>query len=94
MNEWYIMVFILLIGVVYKTFLLVLYFNIGESDINKVNIIYDIVFIITMMGLILNKNDRRINNIQVRINNIQGRIHNVQGRIHNFQGRIHNFPTE
>ena len=62
-NEWYITFFILLIGVVYKTFLLVLYFNIGESDINKVNIIYDIVFVITIMELILNRN-RRINNIQ------------------------------
>ena len=62
-NEWYIIFFILLIGVVYKTFLLVLYFNIGESDINKVNIIYDIVFVITIMELILNRN-RRINNIQ------------------------------
>ena len=62
-NEWYITFFILLIGVVYKTFLLVLYFNIGESDINKVNIIYDIFFVITIMELILNRN-RRINNIQ------------------------------
>ena len=62
-NEWYIIFFILLIGVVYKTFLIVLYFNIGESDINKVNIIYDIVFVITIMELILNRN-RRINNIQ------------------------------
>ena len=62
-NEWYITFFILLIGVVYKTFLLVLYFNVGESDINKVNIIYDIFFVITIMELILNRN-RRINNIQ------------------------------
>ena len=62
-NEWYIIFFILLIGVVYKTFLLVLYFNIGESDINKVNIIYDIFFVIIIMELILNRN-RRINNIQ------------------------------
>ena len=69
-NEWYITFFILLIGVVYKTFLLVLYFNIGESDINKVNIIYDIVFIITIMEFILNRN-RRINNIQGRTNNFQ-----------------------
>jgi len=63
MNEWYITVFILLIGVVYKTFLLVLYFNIGESGINKVNTIYDIVFLITTMGLILNRNGR-INNVK------------------------------
>ena len=63
MNELYIMVFILLIGVVYKTFLLVLYFNIGESGINKVNTIYDIVFLITTMGLILNRNGR-INNVK------------------------------
>jgi len=69
-NEWYITFFILLIGVVYKTFLIVLYFNIGESNINKVNIIYDIVFIITIMELILNRN-RRINNVQGRINNVQ-----------------------
>ena len=69
-NEWYITFFILLIGVVYKTFLIVLYFNIGESDINKVNIIYDIVFIITIMELILNRNGR-INNVQGRINNVQ-----------------------
>ena len=62
-NEWYITFFILLIGVVYKTFLLVLYFNIGESDINKVNIIYDIFFVITIMELILNRN-RRINNVK------------------------------
>jgi len=53
-NEWYIIFFILLIGVVYKTFLIVLYFNIGES--------YDIVFIITIMELILNR--RRINNVK------------------------------
>ena len=63
MNEWYITVFILLIGVVYKTFLLVLYFNIGESGINKVNTIYDIVFLITTMGLILNRNGQ-INNVK------------------------------
>ena len=63
MNEWYITVFILLIGVVYKTFLLVLYFNIGESGINKVNTIYDIVFLITTVGLILNRNGR-INNVK------------------------------
>ena len=69
-NEWYITFFILLVGVVYKTFLIVLYFNIGESDINKVNIIYDIVFIITIMELILNRNGR-INNIQGRTNNFQ-----------------------
>jgi len=69
-NEWYIIFFILLVGVVYKTFLIVLYFNIGESDINKVNIIYDIVFIITIMEFILNRN-RRINNIQGRTNNFQ-----------------------
>ena len=69
-NEWYITFFILLIGAFYKTFLIVLYFNIGESDINKVNIIYDIVFIITIMGLILNRNGR--------INNIQGQIHHIQ----------------
>jgi len=69
-NEWYITFFILLIGVVYKTFLIVLYFNIGESNINKVNIIYDIVFVITIMELILNRN-RRINNVQGRINNVQ-----------------------
>jgi len=69
-NEWYITFFILLVGVVYKTFLIVLYFNIGESDINKVNIIYDIVFIITIMEFILNRN-RRINNIQGRTNNFQ-----------------------
>ena len=62
-NEWYIIFFILLIGVVYKTFLIVLYFNIGESDINKVNIIYDIFFLITIMELILNRS-RRINNVQ------------------------------
>ena len=62
-NEWYITFFILLIGVVYKTFLLVLYFNVGESDINKVNIIYDIFFVITIMELILNRN-RRINNVK------------------------------
>ena len=70
-NEWYITFFILLVGVVYKTFLIVLYFNIGESDINKVNIIYDIIFIITIMEFILNKNDRRINNVQGQINNVQ-----------------------
>ena len=69
-NEWYITFFILLIGVVYKTFILVLYFNIGESDINKVNIIYDIFFVITIMELILNRN-RRINNVQGQINNVQ-----------------------
>jgi len=69
-NEWYITFFILLIGVVYKTFLIVLYFNIGESNINKVNIIYDIVFVITIMELILNRNGR-INNVQGRINNVQ-----------------------
>ena len=62
-NEWYITFFILLIGAVYKTFLIVLYFNIGESDINKVNIIYDIFFLITIMELILNRS-RRINNVQ------------------------------
>ena len=62
MNEWYITFFILLIGVVYKTFLIVLYFNIGESDLNKVNIIYDIIFIITIMELVFNRN-RRINNV-------------------------------
>ena len=63
MNEWYITVFILLIGVVYKTFLLVLYFNIGESGIHKVNTIYDLVFLITTVGLILNRNGR-INNVK------------------------------
>ena len=73
MNEWYIIFFILLIGVVYKTFLIVLYFNIGESDINKVNIIYDIFFVITTMGLILNSNGR-INNVNGRINNVNERI--------------------
>jgi len=64
-NEWYITFFILLIGVVYKTFLIVC-----ESNINKVNIIYDIVFVITIMELILNRNGR-INNVQGRINNVQ-----------------------
>ena len=61
-NEWYITFFILLIGIVYKTFIIVLYFNTGESDINKVNIIYDIIFIIIIMELILNRS-RRINNV-------------------------------
>ena len=69
-NEWYIIFFILLTGVVYKTSLIVLYFNIGESDINKVNIIYDIVFIIIIMEFVINRN-RRINNVQGRITNFQ-----------------------